>query len=180
MRALLRSGVLWPLCLLACSAKPLASAPEGDTTYRLDSITAPDGMQPLDAIDINDQGQVAGTYLGPAGGSDAYTWSANGGFVALARFPTAYYMEAIAINESGVVAGNAWWDDGTSKPVLWTNAGPAQDIGVSGAAQGMNDLGHVVGYASPPGYGGIGEAFFWDAANGATLLGTLGGTWSEA
>jgi probable HAF family extracellular repeat protein len=51
---------------------------------------------------------------------------------------------------------------------------------VSGAAQGMNDLGHVVGYASPPGYAGIGTAFLWDATNGARLLGTLGGTWSEA
>lgn len=179
MRALLRSGVLWPCCLLACSATPLASAPEGEATYRLDSITPPDGVMALDAIDINDQGQVAGSSLGPAG-QDAYTWSAKGGFVALARFPTAYYMEAVAINESAVVAGNAWWEDGTSRPVIWTDPAQAQDLGVSGAAQGMNDLGHVVGYASPQGFAGIGEAFLWDATNGATLLGTLGGTWSEA
>ena len=132
MRALLRSGVLWPCCLLACSATPLASPPEGETTYRFDSITAPDGVAALNAIDINDQGQVAGSYLGPDGSGDAYTWSATGGFVALARFPTAYYMEAIAINESGVVAGNAWWNDGTARPVLWTDGWQAQDIGVSG------------------------------------------------
>ena len=92
MRALLRSGVLWPCCLLACSATPLASPPEGAVTYRLDSITAPDGMQAVGAIDINDQGQVTGSYLGPDGSGDAFTWSAKGGFVALARFPTAYYM----------------------------------------------------------------------------------------
>src|SRR5262252_3401204 len=164
MRALLRSGVLWPCCLLACSATPLASPPEGATTYRLDSITAPDGVQALDAIDINDQGQVAGDSLGPAG-QDAYTWSAKGGFVALARVSGAYYMEAVAINESGVVAGNAWWQDGTSRPVIWTDPGQAQDLGVSGAAQGMNDLGHVVGYVSPEGASGIGMAFLWDATN---------------
>jgi len=179
MRALLRSGVLWPCCLLACSATPLASPPEGETTYRLDSITAPDGVLAVGAIDINDQGQVTGSSLGPAG-QDAFTWSAKDGFVQLGRFPTAYYMEAIAINESGVVAGNAWWEDGTARPVIWTQAGQAQDIGVSGAAQGMNDLGHVVGYASPPGYSGIGEAFLWDATNGVTMLGTLGGTSSLA
>lgn len=180
MRSLLRSGVLWPCCLLACSATPLASPPEGATTYRLDSITAPDGVQAVAAIDINDQGQVAGSYLGPTGTGEAYTWSAAGGFVGLARVPGAYYMEAVAINESGVVAGNAQWEDGTARPVIWTDQGQAQDIGVSGAAQGMNDLGHVVGYASPQGFAGIGEAFLWDATNGATLLGTLGGTWSLA
>ena len=97
----------------------------------------------------------------------------------LARFPTAYFMAAVAINESAVVAGNAWWEDGTSRPIIWTDPAQAQELGISGAAQDINNRGHVVGNTSPQGFAGIGEAYIWDATNGATLLGTLGGTWSE-
>jgi len=179
MRAWLRSGLLWPCCLVACST-PLMSpepVPTGPAAYRLDWIAPPEGVLALDAADINDQGQVAGTALGPSG-PDAYTWSPSNGFVTLARLPTADLMSAVAINENGVVAGNAeWLDGGFSRPVIWTDPGHAQDLGVSGTANDINDRGHVVGTLAPQ---GIGVAYLWDATSGATLLGTLGGSWSVA
>ena len=86
-------------------------------------------------------------------------------------------MSAVAINESGVVAGNAEWEDGTSRPVIWTDPAHAQDLGVSGTANDLNDSGHVVGTLSPQ---GLGVAYLWDATSGAMSLGTLGGSWSIA
>jgi probable HAF family extracellular repeat protein len=148
----------------------------GEVAYRLDWIAAPDGVLGVDASDINDQGQVVGAFLGPSG-QDAYTWSPQNGFVTLARFPTADVMSAIAINESGVIAGQADWQDGTSRPVIWTDPTNAQELGVPGTANDINDRGHVVGTLSPQ---GIGEAYLWDATSGVTLLGTLGGSWSIA
>jgi probable HAF family extracellular repeat protein len=183
MRALLRSGLLWPCCLVACSATPLSSpesALNGKVSYQLGAIAAPDGVQAVGVADINNQGQVAGDALGPAG-PDAFTWSAQGGFVTLARYPTADYMSARAINEGGVVAGIAEWQDGgTSRPIIWTDPGYAQDLGIYGTAEDINDRGHVVGTRAPDGVAGIGVAYLWDAANGATSLGTLGGSSSVA
>ena len=179
MRALLRSGLLWPCCLVVACSTRLASpepAPTGEIAYRLDWIAPPDGVLAAAALDINDQGQVAGAAVGLAG-QDAFTWSPRDGFVTLARFPTADFMSAFAINESGVVAGNAEWQDGTSRPVIWTDPGHAQDLGISGTANDINDRGHVVGTLSPQ---GLGVAYLWDATNGATLLGTLGGSYSVA
>jgi probable HAF family extracellular repeat protein len=178
MRALLRSGLLLPCCLVACSTPLMSPAPvvDGEVTYRLDWIAPPDGVLALDAADINDQGQIAGSALGPSD-EDAYTWSAGSGFVTLARFPTADFMSAVAINESGVVAGNAEWQDGTSRPIIWTDPGHAQELGIPGSAYDLNDRGHVVGTTAPQ---GVGVAYIWDATNGATLLGTLGGSNSTA
>jgi probable HAF family extracellular repeat protein len=178
MRALLRSALLWSCCLAACST-PLTSsdsALNGRSTYRLDWITPPDGVLAVDANDINDQGQVSGDALGPSG-PDAYTWSSRTGFVTLARAPTADFMSAVAINESGIVAGNAEWQDGTSRPVIWADPGQAQDLGVPGTANDINALGHVVGTLSSP---DTSVAYLWNATSGATSLGTLGGSWSVA
>jgi len=176
MHRLLRCGMIGPCCLLACSST-LSSpevTPTGASTYRLDRIELSGDLQALGAVDINDQGQLAGDALGISGQA-AFTWSAGSGFAVLARLEAADYVSAVAINESGVVAGNAWLSDGTSRPVIWTDPGRAQDLGVSGTAMGMNDLGHVVGNLSPEDV-----AFLWDATSGTRMLGTLGGTWSVA
>ena len=183
MRALLRSGMLWPCFLVGCSstlASPESTAPAVPAAYRVDYIEAPDGVMAGDAADINEHGQIAGNASSATGIQDAYIWSATNGFALLPRVETAYYMECYAINESGVVAGNAWWEDGTSRPVIWTDATHLQDLGVSGTAYGINDRGHVVGTAGPDGVLGIGVAFMWDATNDVTSLSTLGDTWNLA
>ncbi len=195
MRALLRSGLLWPSCLVACSATPLMSpgSEYREVVYRVDSIAPPEGLLAVAAADINNQGQVAGSALGPSG-QEAFTWSAGNGFVTLARIATADHMSAVAINESGVVVGNADWQDGTSRPVLWVDPGHAQDLGVSGryafespeaswsvesaTATGINNRGHVVGTTSASEFAGV--AYLWDATRGMELLGTLGGLSSWA
>src|SRR5262249_14232911 len=114
MRALLRSVVLWPCCLVACSSTLASpdSGPTGPGAYRVDWIEQAGDLMPVGASDINSQGQVVGDALG-ASSQEAFTWSAAGGLVGLARVDTAYYMEAVAINDGGVIAGNAWWEDGT-------------------------------------------------------------------
>jgi probable HAF family extracellular repeat protein len=177
MRTLLRSGLLWPCCLVACSTPLTApnpgAAPTGGAVYRLDWIAGPDGVPGAAALDINDRGEIAGATTG----GDAFTWSAQNGFVALARLPTADFVTAFAINESGVVAGTAEWYDGTSRPVIWTDPGQAQELGLPGTANDINDRGHVVGTTAPQ---GVGVAYLWDATNGVTILGTLGGSWSVA
>lgn len=156
----------------------------------MELIGGPDGALAVAAADINDQGQVAGTNSA----FDAFTWSARGGFVTLARIATADFMSAFAINNSGAVAGNAEWQDGTSRPVVWFDPGQAQNIGVHGrfefnspktswsvesaVANDINDRGHVVGATSSTDFAEV--AYLWDSQQGMTLLGTLGGPTSRA
>jgi probable HAF family extracellular repeat protein len=197
MRSLIGCGLLWSFCLVACSANPL-QGPEGalnaPVAYRLDMIVAPDGVVAVAALDINNHGQVAGAAEGGPSGPDAFTWSAQGGFVTLARLATADFMSAFAINESGAVAGNAHWQDGNSRPVVWFDPGHAQDLGVLGrfvfespktswsaefaVANDINDRGHVVGATSSVAFAEV--AYLWDAEQGMTPLGTLGGPTSRA
>src|SRR3982750_3668816 len=79
MRTLLRSGLLWPCCLVACSTPLTApnpgAAPTGGAVYRLDWIAGPDGVPGAAALDINDRGEIAGASTG----GDAFTWSAQTG-----------------------------------------------------------------------------------------------------
>jgi len=161
--------------------------------YRVDMITPPDGLVAYAALDINDQGQVAGDSEGPSG-PDAFTWSARDGFVALARVATADFMSARGINASGAVAGNAEWQDGRSRPVVWFDPAHAEEIGIHGrfvfespkaswsvesaVANDINDRGHVVGATSSVEFAEV--AYLWDRQQGMTLLGTLGGPTSRA
>src|SRR4029079_7481971 len=69
MHRLLRCGMIGPCCLLACSST-LSSpevTPTGASTYRLDRIELSGDLQALGAVDINDQGQLAGDALGISG-----------------------------------------------------------------------------------------------------------------
>lgn len=80
---------------------------------------------------------------------------------------------ANAVSDTGVIVGT---DGVPARALVWTS-GTAQPIVLSGqfsaAANGVNDLGQVVGRRD-------GHAFLWTAEAGFVDLGTLGGSTSEA
>ena len=56
---------------------------------------------------------------------------------------------ALAINQSGIIAGEAADASGIKYPVIWTTPSALpQKIGSSGGAFGINSLGQVVGFTS--------------------------------
>jgi probable HAF family extracellular repeat protein len=158
-------------------------------TYRTDFITAPSGVAVPDASDINDRGQVVGA-VGNAANTDAYIWSRSAGLRTLERLPGAEGMLAAAVNERGMVAGDAVFASNLRRPVLWSTSGQLQDLGVyapfvapgftvsTATANDLNDRGHVVGATTTAEH--YEEAYLWEPTSGMKLLGTLGGTSSGA
>lgn len=188
------------LLLVGCGGESPAQESVGSSseellalTYRTDFITAPEGVTVGSAEDINDRGQVVGT-SSSALGPDGYVWSARAGFTTLARLPGAAWTSPAAINERGAIAGTAFLDGNTRRPVLWSAPDTVQDLGTYGPyvyvgpdsswsvnsaiATDINARGHVVGSTSAPDSGE--EAYLWRPGSGMQLLGTLGGPYSTA
>lgn len=92
------------------------------------------------------------------------------------------YSYAQAINNHGVVAGEAQTSDGALHGFIWDAQNGMQDIGTLGGswcnANAINDLGEVAGASETS--NGETHAFIWDSVNGMQDLGTLGGTQSLA
>jgi probable HAF family extracellular repeat protein len=129
------------------------------------------------ALDLNTRGDVVGV-----SGSDtkaAVLWPRKGGRVSLATLPGFTSGEAIAISESGSIAGVASGAAGLpnrARAVLWQPGGLAvQDLGVlpggtDSRARDVNNRGEVVGRATTPGGS---RAFVWTASTGMRDLNTL-------
>jgi probable HAF family extracellular repeat protein len=108
----------------------------------------------------------------------------------LGTFPNGGFSEALAVNSSGVVVGEAVTVGGSLHAALWAPGAAAADLGtLSGGSEsrafGVNDLGQVVGVSD--GVDATGAGFskhaFFAASAGAELLdlGTLpGGSTSYA
>ena len=162
-------------------------------SYRTVYINAPEDVLSVGPSGINNRGQVVGGTWTEAGG-DAFVWSSSAGFATLPPLPGAAVMDAVAVNEHGVVAGLAYLADGRQRAVIWSAAGTLTDLGVHGPyvvdspgsswswesaiATDINDRGHVVGCTSSSEFAQV--AYLWDARSGMRLLGTLGGTYSTA
>jgi probable HAF family extracellular repeat protein len=161
-------------------------------SYRIEYISAPEGVESVGPEDVNNRGQVVGGSASATTG-DAFIWSSSAGFATLARLAGAESMRAVAVNEHGVVAGVADVVGG-QRPVIWSASGEVTNLGVYGQyvyqspdsswsvesaiATDINDRGHVVGETSSPEFPGV--AYLWDARSGMRLLGTLGGEYSTA
>jgi uncharacterized membrane protein len=65
---------------------------------------------------------------------------------------------ARAVNDGGVVVGEAWGTPGTSRATLWDAGGRGHDLGIgdNSTATDINDRGQVVGHVSDP----LGERAF--------------------
>ena len=141
----------------ACAGEPL---------YHLTLLEVPDATS-VTAKDINDAGQVVGTYSDQDFVRHAVLWD-GAGWHELALPPGAEVNGiAYAINNSGRVVGTS--DDfvNPTAGLLWDAADPASytqlgaETGVHVSPADINDAGVVVG-----GFGVPSRAFAWDAEGG--------------
>ncbi len=110
----------------------------------------PPGLNANELIDINDRGQVAGTYIDPSGPSRGFVRDRDGRFT-LVDVPGATETYVSKINDRGQIAGlfcvtNACADQ---RGFLRSADGRFRKIRVPGAAStealGLNDHGRIVG-----------------------------------
>jgi len=138
-------------------------------------LWAPDGK-------IQDLGTLPETPSAQAGGIDnhnevcgnsasgaiiAFVWTKAHGMKALRGFDKGGATVAFAINNSGIIVGNA--EVSTSRhPALWNRAGQIRDLGTlpggMGTAFGVNDLNQVVGYSTTA--SNDPHAFLWSSKTG--------------
>ena len=130
------------------------------------------------ANSINDLGEVAGYSDGTAG-VRAFFWSPERGMRDLGTLSGGHYSQGIAINLQGDVAGFSNAADGQWHGFLWTKSGGMQALpnlprATSASADGINDLGQVVG-------GSGSHAVLWNKSGDAENLEVVPGqTWSTA
>lgn len=108
--------------------------------------------QDADAFGINDQQEIVGTQAGSA----VTPWSKSGGTVTnLPTLPGADTAEALAVNGTGVVVGDAARSGGGQVATEWVN-GTISSLGTLGGgtfgeALAVNGSGQAVGSATTPG-----------------------------
>jgi probable HAF family extracellular repeat protein len=120
-----------------------------------------------DARDINDNGQVVGTYLSSSGITRAFLWQ-NGVMTDIGTFGG--YSVAKGINNNGQIFGASQDITGQVHTFLVDN-GIMIDLGTQFGAQSINNSGTIAGYM---GIGAVAHAAVWE--NGSiTDLGVLPG-----
>ena len=132
------------------------------------------GAQLSQAGGINSHNKVCGDASFSSGGVAAFTWTKGGGIKRLSGFIRGGVTVAFAINDSGVIVGNA--DTSASRhPALWNSVGRIRDLGTLpggfGTAFGVNDLNQVVGYSTTA--SNDPHAFIWSAKTGIQDLNDL-------
>jgi probable HAF family extracellular repeat protein len=158
------------LCLGA--ARPAVA----ETSYVVEDLGALAGDSSSVAWGINENGDVVGWSMGPAG-SRAFVYTDAKGMVALPALPTKPRTIARDINEAGVIVGsaNAGGTD-LGHAVLWSG-GSVQDLGTLGTGfysegWGVNNVGQVVGWSYTNGGSGLTgvHAFLYTPAGGMVDL----------
>jgi probable HAF family extracellular repeat protein len=143
----------------------------------LDLGTLPGGTI-SQANGINDLGQITGFSNGAVTEPQAFLWAKHSGMRNLGTLPGGYYSQGLAINIHGEVVGFSN-SNGVWYGFLWNEVDGMQKLpGPSASANGINDLGEVVG-----GAGASPRAMLWhnDKHHTAEDLGVLTGTgWSSA
>jgi probable HAF family extracellular repeat protein len=161
----------------------------------LNTLSGLDSQIPLasQAVAINNSGQVAGnlqTITYQISGSTAYpvpgptlafVWDSSHGMQDLGTLGGTS-SQALAINDSGQVVGEAQTASGDYHAFEWDNSHGMQDLGTLGGTQSgagaINASGQVVGFTKNA--SGSVHAFVWDSSHGMQDLGTLGGNYSGA
>lgn len=145
-------------------------------------------LLPFDAgWTINNPGAVAGTVWTPAGGTNAALWQPGSTTVTdLGNFGGQFTnVFNHMINDAGTVVGTGQTENGeASRGGAWINGGAPELLallpgGVNSEANGINNLGQIVGAANNGDFDDIGDInvpVLWNGVNEQpTLLGTLGG-----
>jgi probable HAF family extracellular repeat protein len=172
-RLLRRLPLVLPLALAApMILYPTASARElpfrrvsRQSAQHTETLLAdvPDGLED-NAVDINEEGIIVGwSSTEEEMASLAVVWRDPDHFEVLPDLG-GLVGEAIAINDSGQIAGMSINAEGDARPVLWSD-GEVIDLGtlggLNGVATGVNNRGQVVGYAEAQ--DGMMHAFLWDS-----------------
>lgn len=128
---------------------------------------------------VNDSGQVVGESTSPAG-IMVFSWTPSGGMVALGTLPDAISGTAWAVNDAGMVAGDAYVvvnGAGYNHAVVWRPGETAPiDLGgplMNTTARAINGTGEVIGFGSTQ--GGTPAGFSWTEAGGMAVLNSLPG-----
>lgn len=128
---------------------------DGVRVRDLGTLVGNNGAIYTSARALNDRGQVTGTsFLEPMGaGYYAYRWSESTGMVNL-NPPGMYYSEGRAINNLGIVAGDARFSaDGPDQGFRWIPGLGMRGLGTLNSrarVTAMNDSGVVVGFSNIP------------------------------
>ncbi len=132
------------------------------------------------AVGINNLGQVVGHANTATTTDRAFFWDSAVGMLNLGILDSSHTVSwAAAINDFGQVAGfsgvpEQWtsflWEPSTGLSALGNMAGF-----LSQRANGINNFGQVVGWASPTGGEHSPRAFLWSQSGGFVNLGTLPG-----
>jgi len=161
----LRRSPLLPLAIAIAFAAASASA--GTPLYHLRVVTAPDASS-VQALDINDAGQLVGQYLDADFNGQAAFWDADGTVHALG-LPGMGDGIAYAINNHGQIVGSFMDYVNPVAGLLWNAATPdvstnlSSDPDVNVSPQDINDDGVVVGGFGLPAHS---RAFVWTAGTG--------------
>ena len=126
---------------------------------------------------INNAGTIVGfAHTNNFSVSRAFIWTPAGGIKPLQDLGGGGSI-AFAINNSGVIVGEASDPSGQIKAVKWSAAGVITDItppGGAGQATAINDAGDITGFIFPQ-FGNGEHAWLWRANGTQQDLGTLGG-----
>jgi probable HAF family extracellular repeat protein len=160
----------------------------GDAIYHAFLWTRATGMQDLGTLGgsdssahgINNLGQVVGlSFITGDSEYHAFLWSQATGMQDLGTLPGLPFCIALAINDSGEVAGDcqqALGNNSFQRAFLWTQATGMKDLGTLGgadsAATGINASGEVVGTARTP--DNVPHGFYWTQSAGMQEIVTPG------
>jgi probable HAF family extracellular repeat protein len=138
------------------------------------------------AVDVNDNGQIAGTLHLADGGTRAFLVTSTD--VRRSETLGGFHCNAHALNNRGEVVGGSWSMPGNTsgdrreRAFIWTQDGELRDLGAlvedwCSRAVDINDQGSVVGHTRQRELlGAQNRAFIWTASEGLTNLGTLDGS----
>jgi len=152
---------------LAAALAACGTASAGTPLYHLTVVTAPDASS-IQAVDINDAGQLVGGYLDADFNGRAAFWDTDGSVHALG-LPGAGDGFAYAINNHGQIVGTFMDYVNPAVGLLWDATTPDQstnlssDPSVNVSPEDINDDGVVVGGFGLPAHS---RAFVWTQATG--------------
>ncbi len=133
-------------------------------------------------LGVNEHGDVVGYYKCPLWNhSEAFLWTADGGFVTLQRPQGVSSAIAVDINDNGVICGTVNVSGVGQRGFVyqkgeWTILPPVVDVpGPWSGAAAINNEGVVVGNRSLTDELNPRNAYFWSAKRGFTDLGVMSG-----